>query len=70
MTPAGEVVTGADGTFVYTTKAVRSRTIRFGYRAHLEDRDFTSTTDIGLPVIAKLTLTTDRRSLRNGQAVV
>jgi hypothetical protein len=70
MTPAGEVVTGADGRFVYTTKAVRSRTIRFGYRAHLEDADFTSTTDIGLAVIAKLTLTTDRRALRNGQAVV
>ena len=70
MTPAGEVVTGADGRFVYTTKAVRSRTIRFGYRAHLEDTDFTSTTDIGLAVIAKLTLSTDRRSLRNGQAVM
>jgi hypothetical protein len=70
MTPAGEVVTGAGGKVVYTTRAVRSRTIRFGYRAHLEDADFTSTTDIGLAVIAKLTLSTNHRSLRNGQAVV
>jgi hypothetical protein len=48
---------------------VRSRTIRFAYRAHLEDVAFAQTTDIGLGVIAKVTLATDRRELRNGQTV-
>jgi hypothetical protein len=70
MVPAGEVVTDRAGRFVYLTTAVRSRTFRFGYRAHLEDTDFASTIDVGLAVIAKLSLTPSRRSLRNGQAVV
>jgi hypothetical protein len=63
-------VTNSDGKFVYTTTAVRSRTIRFGYRAHLEDTAFSSTTDISLGVIARLTLSASPSSLRNGKAVV
>jgi hypothetical protein len=70
MVPAGEVVTDAAGKFVYTTTAVRSRTIRFGYRAHLEDAAFSSTTDISLGVIARLSLSASPRSLRNGHVVV
>jgi hypothetical protein len=70
MIPAAEVVTDAAGRFRYVTTAVRSRTIRFAYRAHLEDLSFAQTTDISLGVIAKISLTTNRRSLRNGQSVV
>jgi hypothetical protein len=70
MTAVGQVVTDGGGSFAYVTTAVRSRSLRFGYRTHLEDADFSATTDVGLAVIAKLTLTTSRRSLRNGQSVV
>jgi hypothetical protein len=70
MVPAAEVVTDATGKFVYTTTAVRSRTIRFGYRAHLEDTAFSSTTDISLGVIARLSLSASPRALRNGHVVV
>jgi hypothetical protein len=69
LIPAGEVVTDKDGNFRYVTTAVRSRTVRFGYRAHLQDADFAQTTDISLGVIAKLALRTNKRSLRNGQTV-
>jgi hypothetical protein len=70
MTLAGEVVTDADGRFRFVTTALRSRTIRFAYRAHLEDASFAQTTDVSLGVVAKLALTTSSRSLRNGQSVV
>ena len=70
LVPVGEVVTNGSGTFAYVTTAVRSRSFRFGYRAHLEDAAFAATTDVGLAVIAKLTLATNRKALRNGQSVV
>jgi hypothetical protein len=70
MVPVAEVVTDRDGKFRYVTRATRSRTIRFGYRAQLEDADFAATTDVGLGVIAKLGLSPSRTSLRNGQSVV
>jgi hypothetical protein len=70
MVSAGEVVTDGTGKFVYTTTAVRSRTIRFGYRAHLEDAAFSSTTDISLGVIAHLALSASPQALRNGHVVV
>jgi hypothetical protein len=69
MVPVGEVVTDARGRFIYTTVATRSRTIRFGYRANLEDVDFAKTIDFRVGVVPKLTLKTDKRSLRNGQSV-
>jgi hypothetical protein len=69
MVPAGEVTTDADGTFRHVATAERSRTIRLGYRARLADREFAETIDMGVAVIAKVALTTDRRALRNGQAV-
>jgi hypothetical protein len=67
---AGQVVTDGAGRFAYVTTAVRSRSFRFGYRAHLEDTAFASTTDVGLAVTARLTLATNRTALRNGQSVV
>src|SRR3954451_1716039 len=70
MVAAGEVVTDAGGKFAYVTTAVRSRSLRFGYRAHVEDTAFATTTDVGLAVVAKLSLTTNRKALRNGQSVV
>jgi hypothetical protein len=69
MVPAGEVTTDADGTFRHVTTAERSRTIRFGYRARLADTEFAETTDISLAVVARVRLSTDRTSLRNGQSV-
>ncbi len=69
MVRAGEVVTDAEGTFRHVTTADRSRTIRFGYRARLGDTQFAHTTDIGLAVIAQVGLSTNRRTLHNGQAV-
>jgi hypothetical protein len=69
MVPVSEVTTDAAGTFRYVAKAERSRTVRFGYRAHLGDADFAHTTDIALGVIPRLTLATSARSLRNGQSV-
>jgi hypothetical protein len=70
MTPAGEVVSDADGRFRFVTTALRSRTIRFAYRAHLEDAAFAQTTDVSLGVVAKLSLSPSSRALRNGQSVV
>src|SRR4051794_39131621 len=66
----GHVVTDGGGRFVYVTTAVRSRSLRFGYRTPLEGAHFSPTTDVGPAVIAKLTLATNHRSLRNGQSVV
>jgi hypothetical protein len=67
--PERQVVTDAQGRFAYTTVATRSRTIRFGYRTNLEDVEFARTIDFGLGVIPRVTLKTNKRSLRNGQAV-
>jgi hypothetical protein len=67
--PAGEVVTDNDGKFRYVTTAQRSRTVRFGYRANLEDAAFSQITDISLNVIPKVSLRTNRKALRNGQTV-
>jgi hypothetical protein len=69
MIPAGEIVIDANSRFRYVTTAVRSRTIRFAYRTHLEDTAFAQTTDISLGVIAKVSLKTNKGSLRNGQTV-
>jgi hypothetical protein len=69
MAPADEVVTDAQGTFRHVTTAERSRTIRFAYRARHADTAFTHTTDLGLAVVARVALKTDRGALRNGQAV-
>jgi hypothetical protein len=66
---AGEVVTGKDGKFSYVATAQRSRTIRFAYRANLEDATFSQVTDISLNVLPKVALRTNKKSLRNGQTV-
>jgi hypothetical protein len=70
MLPVSEVVTDRAGTFRYVTTAIRSRTIRFGYRAVLADTAFAATKDVGLGVIARLGLSPSRKALRNGQSVV
>jgi hypothetical protein len=69
MAPVAEVTTDAQGTFRYVTTADRSRTIRFGYRARLGDTEFAHTTDISLAVVARVGLSTNRVTLRNGQSV-
>jgi hypothetical protein len=69
MVPAAEIITDAAGTFRHVTTADRSRTIRIGYRARHADAGFAETTDIALGVIARVGLSTDRTTLRNGQAV-
>jgi hypothetical protein len=67
--PEGQVVTDAQGRFTYATVATRSRTIRFGYRANLEDADFARTIDFAVGVVPRIALKTNTHSLRNGQAV-
>jgi hypothetical protein len=67
--PAGEVITDRDGKFRFVTTAQRSRTVRFGYRANLEDATFSQITDISLNVIPKVALKTNKKALRNGQTV-
>ncbi len=69
MVPVGEVTTDAQGRFIYTTVATRSRTVRFGYRANLEDVDFAKTIDFQLGVFPRISFKTDKGSLRNGQSV-
>ncbi|MEA2247397.1 MAG: hypothetical protein QOH46_1926, partial [Solirubrobacteraceae bacterium] len=51
MVPAGEVVTDGAGGFRYVTTAVRSRAIRFAYRAHVGDTAVADTADIALSVV-------------------
>jgi hypothetical protein len=70
MVPAAVVTTDANGKFQWLTTAIRSRTIRFAYRHHIEDATYASTIDIGLGVIARLSLSASPRSLRNGHSVV
>jgi hypothetical protein len=69
MAQVAEVTTDAQGTFRHVTTADRSRTIRLGYRARHADVEFADTTDIALAVVARVGLSTDRVTLRNGQAV-
>jgi hypothetical protein len=69
MVPAGEVVTDGTGRFRYVTTAVRSRTIRFAYRAQVGDMAIADTTDVALSVAPRITLRRNRSSLRNGQVV-
>jgi hypothetical protein len=70
MTPNGhQVTTDRRGTFRYVAAVGVSRTIRFGYRAVLEDTAFSAHHDVELGVVAGITLRTDRATLRNGQAV-
>jgi hypothetical protein len=52
------------------TRATASKTIRFAYRAHVEDTTFAQTTDVGLGVVASVALRPSSRSLRNGRSVV
>jgi hypothetical protein len=70
MVPVAVVTTDADGRFQWLTTAVRSRTIRFAYRHHIEDATYASTIDISLGVIARLSLSASPGSLRNGHSVV
>ncbi len=63
------VTTGAGGTFVAQVPAGPSRDVRLGYRPYLEDQDLASEFHLHVVVPAPVTLRTNRRSLRNGQAV-
>ncbi|MDA0179639.1 hypothetical protein OJ997_04975 [Solirubrobacter phytolaccae] len=65
----GEVVTDVHGRFAYELVGGISRTVRFAYRPILEERTHTQRTEVTARVIPKVTLTADRRKLRNRQAV-
>ena len=69
MVPAGSVTTDRDGTFRYVAPVGASRTIRFAYRAHLEDTEFAEQQDVELGVVAGVALKVNRPRLRNGQTV-
>jgi hypothetical protein len=65
----GTVTTGRDGVFRYVPPAGPSRLVRFAYRAHLEDTDYSETTDVRLSVKGRVTLRLSRSRLRNGQTL-
>jgi len=70
MAPLGhEVTTDARGAFRYVAGVGVSRTIRFGYKATLEDTAFSAQQDVELGVVAGVSLRTDRKALRNGQTL-
>jgi len=69
MTAIGHVTTDAQGGFRYVAPAGPSRTLRFAYRAQLEDTGFASQEDVELEVVAAPSLSVSRSLLRNGQAV-
>jgi hypothetical protein len=69
MAPAGQVTTDAQGRFRYIAPVGASRTIRFAYKAHLEDTAFAAQQDVELGVIASVSLKVSKTSLRNGQTV-
>ena len=67
--PVGTLTTDDRGVFRYLIPAKHSRMLRFGYKARLADRDFTSTSELTLLVYSKASLKVDKTVLRNGQAV-
>jgi hypothetical protein len=67
--PVGTVTTDDRGAFRFLIPARHSRTLRFGYKARLADRDFTSTSELTLLVYSKARLKVSRKALVNGQTV-
>ena len=68
-TARAPIVTDADGRISWLVPAGPGRTIRFAYKANLDNTDFQSTQDVLLVVRSKSTLKTSRSFLHNGQTV-
>jgi len=64
------VRTDANGVYKYVVPAGPSRTISFGYRYRQGDTEFAGSRQVMVAVQAKLSLTPNSRTLRNGQSVV
>jgi hypothetical protein len=68
--PAREpLVTDNDGKMRWLIPAKFSRTIRYAYKANLQNTDFQSTADVQLTVSSKTTLKPNKRFFRNGQTI-
>lgn len=63
------VTTDADGHVRYLIEPRYSRTLRFAYRSHLGDAAFSAVRDVGVTVLSKTSLRTDKSFLHNGQTV-
>jgi hypothetical protein len=63
------VITDGDGRVRYSIEPGYSRTLRFGYKAHVGDADYAVTHDKTVRVRSRTTFRTSRSFLHNGQAV-
>ncbi|MEA2126541.1 MAG: hypothetical protein QOI80_3323, partial [Solirubrobacteraceae bacterium] len=63
------VITDSDGRVRYLIEPAYSRGLRFAYRSHAGDPQFSAVRDLTLRVRSKTTLRTNRRFLHNGQTV-
>jgi 5-hydroxyisourate hydrolase-like protein (transthyretin family) len=63
------VVTDGDGRVRYSIEPGYSRTLRFGYKAHVGDAKLAVKRELTVRVRSKTTFRTNRSFLRNGQAV-
>ena len=63
------LVTDGDGKMRWLIPAKFSRTIRYAYKANLQNTDFASTADVQLTVSSKTTLKPNKRFFRNGQTI-
>ncbi len=66
---AGAVRSDDDGRFTFSPPVGPSRIYTFGYRLHVSDTAYVRWVSVGLPVVGKVSLATDRRIARNGQTV-
>jgi hypothetical protein len=69
MAGQGTVTTSRDGVFRYVAPTGPSRLVRFAYRAHLEDTDYSQTTDVDLRVKGSVSLRLNRTRMRNRQTL-
>lgn len=67
--PQGHVVSDAKGDFRYVVPKGPSRAIRFAYRRNLQDSDYSQTSTVELKVVPSISLSANKRSLRNKQSV-
>lgn len=70
LTPVGRAVTDERGRYRYLAPPGPGRTVRVAYRVHLNDTTFVAASDVEIQVIPQVSLATDKRVLRNKQAVV
>ncbi|MEA2297048.1 MAG: hypothetical protein QOE86_4687 [Solirubrobacteraceae bacterium] len=63
------IVTDADGRFSWQVPAKYGRTIRYAYKANLDNAEFQATSDLVVAVRSSTTLRLNKRYFHNGQTV-